>query len=123
MAALIAPDITKARRLVVKIGSALLVDREKGLKRAWLSALALDVVEARTTNATTSRAISSGGVATSKRHASSSGVGASSVANCESRSAGGMKCPARRSSRSAMSARSPSRKTKRTGAAARSTSR
>ena len=46
MAAL-SPDITKARRLVVKIGSALLVDRQKGLKRDWLSALALDVVEAK----------------------------------------------------------------------------
>ncbi|WP_284165452.1 glutamate 5-kinase [Frigidibacter sp. SD6-1] len=46
MAAL-TPDITKARRLVVKIGSALLVDHAKGLKRDWLSALALDVVEAK----------------------------------------------------------------------------
>lgn len=47
MAALSAPDVRAARRLVVKIGSALLVDREKGLKRGWLSALALDVVEAK----------------------------------------------------------------------------
>jgi glutamate 5-kinase len=46
MAAL-SPDITKARRLVVKIGSALLVDRVAGLKRAWLEALALDVAEAK----------------------------------------------------------------------------
>jgi glutamate 5-kinase len=46
MAAL-SPDITKARRLVVKIGSALLVDRAAGLKRAWLEALALDVAEAK----------------------------------------------------------------------------
>ncbi|VDC30267.1 Glutamate 5-kinase [Pseudogemmobacter humi] len=37
----------EARRLVIKIGSALLVDRAKGLKQAWLSALALDVAEAR----------------------------------------------------------------------------
>ena len=40
-----APDIRKARRLVVKIGSALLVDRVTGLKTAWLTALALDVAE------------------------------------------------------------------------------
>ncbi|MFE3838715.1 glutamate 5-kinase [Pseudogemmobacter sonorensis] len=37
-----------ARRLVVKIGSALLVDRQSGLRQAWLSALALDVAEAKT---------------------------------------------------------------------------
>jgi glutamate 5-kinase len=42
-----APDIRAAKRLVVKIGSALLVDRQKGLKQAWLSALALDVAEAK----------------------------------------------------------------------------
>jgi glutamate 5-kinase len=44
----LAPDLRAAKRLVVKIGSALLVDRQKGLKQAWLSALALDVAEART---------------------------------------------------------------------------
>ncbi len=33
-------DITRARRLVVKIGSALLVDRNGGLRRDWLAALA-----------------------------------------------------------------------------------
>ncbi len=42
-----APDIRAARRLVVKIGSALLVDRKTGLKQDWLQALALDVVEAK----------------------------------------------------------------------------
>lgn len=43
MAALSAvPDIAKARRLVVKIGSALLVD-ETGLREGWLTALASDV--------------------------------------------------------------------------------
>ena len=42
-----APDIRKARRLVVKIGSAVLVDRVTGLKTAWLTALALDVAEAK----------------------------------------------------------------------------
>ncbi|WP_309667412.1 glutamate 5-kinase [Tabrizicola sp.] len=42
-----APDIRAAKRLVVKIGSALLVDRTRGLKLDWLGALALDVAEAR----------------------------------------------------------------------------
>lgn len=46
MAAL-TPDITRAKRLVVKIGSALLVDRVTGLKQDWLAALALDVVAAK----------------------------------------------------------------------------
>ena len=47
MATLIAPDIRAAKRLVVKIGSALLVDRATGLKQDWLAALALDVVDAK----------------------------------------------------------------------------
>jgi glutamate 5-kinase len=47
----LAPDVLSARRLVVKIGSALLVDRATGLNHAWLSALALDVAEARTRGA------------------------------------------------------------------------
>lgn len=46
MAALI-PDVTRARRLVVKIGSALLVDRSRGLRRDWLEGLAADVVAAK----------------------------------------------------------------------------
>ncbi|MGB3148227.1 MAG: glutamate 5-kinase [Paracoccaceae bacterium] len=41
------PDLTRARRLVIKIGSALLVDRSTGLRRDWLAALALDVVAAK----------------------------------------------------------------------------
>ena len=44
---LTAPDIRDAKRLVVKIGSALLVDRQTGLKQGWLSALAMDVAEAK----------------------------------------------------------------------------
>ncbi len=44
---LAAPDVRAARRLVVKIGSALLVDRARGLKQGWLSALAMDVAEAK----------------------------------------------------------------------------
>ena len=47
MSALVAPDIRAAKRLVVKIGSALLVDRRAGLKQGWLSALAMDVAEAK----------------------------------------------------------------------------
>ena len=43
MATLTAPDITQAKRLVIKIGSALLVDRTHGLRREWLTGLALDV--------------------------------------------------------------------------------
>ena len=42
-----APDIRTAKRLVVKIGSALLVDWATGLKQGWLSALAMDVAEAK----------------------------------------------------------------------------
>ncbi len=42
-----APDVRAAKRLVVKIGSALLVDRKSGLKQGWLSALAMDVAEAK----------------------------------------------------------------------------
>jgi glutamate 5-kinase len=47
MASLIAPDVTRARRLVLKIGSALLVDRASGLRGAWLAGLAEDVAAAR----------------------------------------------------------------------------
>ena len=42
-----APDILAAKRLVVKIGSALLVDRKTGLRTGWLSALAEDVAAAK----------------------------------------------------------------------------
>ena len=38
------PDIARARRLVIKIGSALLVD-EGGLRSGWLRALCDDVAE------------------------------------------------------------------------------
>ena len=47
MAALIAPEISRAKRLVIKIGSALLVDRVTGLRQDWLAALALDVADMR----------------------------------------------------------------------------
>lgn len=48
---LAAPDVRAAKRLVIKIGSALLVDRARGLRLDWLRALALDVAEARTRGA------------------------------------------------------------------------
>ena len=44
---LVAPDSRAAKRLVVKIGSALLVDQATGLKLDWLRGLAMDVAEAR----------------------------------------------------------------------------
>jgi glutamate 5-kinase len=40
-------SLSAARRLVVKIGSALLVDRARGLRTEWLGGLAQDVAEAR----------------------------------------------------------------------------
>ncbi|MCE6967228.1 glutamate 5-kinase [Cereibacter sphaeroides] len=65
LSALQAPDIRTAKRLVVKIGSALLVDRD-GLRRQWLSALALDVAEART-RGTQVILVSSGSIALGRR--------------------------------------------------------
>jgi glutamate 5-kinase len=48
MAAVTAALLAKAKRIVVKIGSALLVDAATGLPaRAWLAALAEDVIDAR----------------------------------------------------------------------------
>ena len=45
-ASLARPEWTRARRIVVKIGSALLADRETGtLKREWLASLVADVAE------------------------------------------------------------------------------
>ena len=44
---MVAPDVQAAQRLVVKIGSALLVDQTTGLKLDWLCGLALDVADAR----------------------------------------------------------------------------
>ncbi|MFV0490344.1 MAG: glutamate 5-kinase [Pseudorhodobacter sp.] len=41
------PDIRAAKRIVVKIGSSLLVDRTTGLRQDWLIALAADVAEAK----------------------------------------------------------------------------
>jgi glutamate 5-kinase len=47
MASVTVPDIRAAKRLVVKIGSALLVDRRTGLRGEWLRAFAEDVAELR----------------------------------------------------------------------------
>lgn len=63
---LTAPDIREAKRLVVKIGSALLVDRALGLKRDWLEALALDVVAAKARGADVIL-VSSGSIALGRR--------------------------------------------------------
>ncbi len=37
------PKLKSFKRIVVKIGSALLVDRSKGLKQEWLESLCADV--------------------------------------------------------------------------------
>jgi glutamate 5-kinase len=42
-----APDIRDAKRLVIKIGSALLVDQVTGLRQGWLAGLAMDVAAAK----------------------------------------------------------------------------
>ncbi|GLS88650.1 glutamate 5-kinase [Cypionkella aquatica] len=61
-----APDIRDAKRLVVKIGSALLVDRKTGLKQGWLSALAMDVAEAKV-RGTAVVLVSSGSIALGRK--------------------------------------------------------
>jgi glutamate 5-kinase len=62
---LTAPDIRDAKRLVVKIGSALLVGAH-GLKRDWLMGLAADVAEARARGADVVL-VSSGSIALGRR--------------------------------------------------------
>ncbi|MCB2116734.1 MAG: glutamate 5-kinase [Rhodobacteraceae bacterium] len=64
--AAVRPDIAAARRLVVKIGSALLVDRATGLKRDWLTGLAADVAEAKARGADVIL-VSSGSIALGRR--------------------------------------------------------
>ena len=46
MAAVI-PELDRARRLVVKIGSALLVDRKSGLRTEWLDSVCADIAALR----------------------------------------------------------------------------
>jgi glutamate 5-kinase len=60
------PAVTTARRLVVKIGSALLVDRATGLRDEWLTALAEDVAAARA-RGTAVILVSSGSIALGRR--------------------------------------------------------
>jgi glutamate 5-kinase len=61
------PDPRKARRLVIKIGSALLVDQETGALRAeWLAGLAEDVAEAKK-RGTDVILVSSGSIALGRR--------------------------------------------------------
>lgn len=66
MATLKAPDLRKARRLVIKIGSALLVDPATGLRSAWLTALAEDVAAAKARGADVVL-VSSGAIALGRR--------------------------------------------------------
>jgi len=63
--ATLTPDVAAAKRLVVKIGSALLVD-DAGLKSDWLAALALDVAAARARGADVIL-VSSGAIALGRR--------------------------------------------------------
>ena len=60
------PVLAQARRLVVKIGSALLVDRETGLREAWLDGLAQDEAEIRA-RGTDVIVVSSGSIALGRR--------------------------------------------------------
>ena len=61
-------DLSRARRLVVKIGSALLVDQESGaVRRDWLNALADDINHLRSTG-TEILVVSSGAIAVGRRH-------------------------------------------------------
>src|SRR6202167_4121240 len=65
---LIARRLTEAKRLVVKVGSALLVDAEKGrLNRSWLESFAEDVVALRKRGQDVIL-VSSGAIALGRRH-------------------------------------------------------
>jgi glutamate 5-kinase len=60
-------DFTGARRIVIKIGSATLVDRRTGLRRGWLAALAEDIIALRA-RGTQVVIVSSGAVALGSPH-------------------------------------------------------
>ncbi len=63
-----AADLTKARRVVVKIGSQLLVDPERGaVHRRWLETLAADVARLRARGQEVAL-VSSGAIAVGRRH-------------------------------------------------------
>jgi glutamate 5-kinase len=60
-------DFTRARRIVIKIGSATIVDRRTGLRRGWLASLAEDIVALRARGAQVV-IVSSGAVALGAPH-------------------------------------------------------
>ena len=61
-------SLASAKRLVVKIGSAFLVEQEAGtLKRAWLDALAEDVAQLKAEGIEV-LIVSSGAIALGRRH-------------------------------------------------------
>ena len=63
-----APALDTARRLVIKVGSALLVDEEKGdIRRAWLDALADDIARLKKRGVEVVL-VSSGAIAAGRRH-------------------------------------------------------
>lgn len=62
----LAATLTQSKRLVIKIGSALLVDRATGLKTEWLRGLAEDVAKARA-RGTAVVLVSSGSIALGRR--------------------------------------------------------
>ncbi len=65
---LIARRLTEAKRVVVKVGSALLVDADKGrLNRAWLEAFAADIARIRKRGQEVI-VVSSGAIALGRRH-------------------------------------------------------
>jgi glutamate 5-kinase len=65
---LIASRLTEAKRVVIKVGSALLVDAEKGrLNRAWLESFAADVARLRKRGQEVIL-VSSGAIALGRRH-------------------------------------------------------
>ena len=63
-----APALGTARRLVIKVGSALLVDEEKGdIRRVWLDALADDIARLKKSGVEV-LLVSSGAIAAGRRH-------------------------------------------------------
>ena len=62
------PDLTKSKRIVIKIGSALLVDKVTGhLRRDWLETLGVDVATLRARGQEVI-IVSSGAIAVGRRH-------------------------------------------------------
>src|SRR5687768_15069275 len=61
------PSLAEGRRLIVKIGSALLVDDDGHIRRAWLEALAADLARCRTRGQEVI-VVTSGAIAVGRRH-------------------------------------------------------